>query len=636
MALDDSIQGIDDQELTERSEAAVALGVEDPDVVIDFTHDCYKLAEDSTKEIRYLWDELLKGYKGQIDYSEKQDWQARMTTGDLNSTVKQGVAVIRKALRQPDWYSIDGVGKEDIPIASFFRDALDIWLNPQHARFNRMFSKATELAFAIGQSHEVIPRWIPGKGLSYTLVLPWQIRRDPDAEPGDCQSGDFWIHEEWLDLWKVKQLGKGNTRYVRLDEVTANEKAYGQETPEKRARRKGQYYQRTPFRHATHLIEHWGILLDKHGDLLLDNSRWTIAGDVLIRNPEANPFVTMRWPGISFTPLPDLLTFEGHGIIETSLLLWLNTCNLMSLHIDDLSWRVNKMRELNRFDLEDPTDTAFFPGKSVYRSTTAPAGQPVVKEIYTNPTTNETLATLQHWDQRRENSSFVNQFVAGQRGTRTQITKGEVDLKTSQSMTIFDSIGEDIEDGALNILKASIEIIALNWSELSDPPVSRVMQNNPYAEEYAMMSIEERKELLRANCDIKILGISAQIKNSELLPRLQWLMKQAESSVYAKYIKSYRLLKRAVNTLGFYDADFVATDSEAKAVDKYWDTIAQIEQQMQAEAAGGVPAGGNGGAGVPVPVEGEVPQGMEGVMEVSPEGQPRLPLPPGMNPEGQV
>ena len=621
MALDEGLQGIDDQELFEREEAAVALGVEDPNVVIDFTHDCYKLSEGSTKEIRYLWDELYKGYRAQMDYAEKQDWQARMTTGDLNSTVKQGVAVIRKALRQPDWYSIEGVGEEDKAIAGFLREALDIFLNPQHARFNSNFCDATELGFAIGQSHEIIPRWIPGKGLSYTLVPPWQIRRDPDASSRDPWSGDFWIHEEWIDLWKIKELGKGNTRYVRLDEVTANETSWGQETPEKRARRKSQYYQRTPFRHATHVTEHWGILLDKKGDLLLDNSRWTIAGDVLIRNPEANPFVTMRWPGISFTPLPDLFNFEGHGIIETSLLLWLNTCNLMSLHIDDLSWRVNKMRELNRFDLEDPTDTSFFPGKSVYRSTTAPAGQPVVKEIYTNPTTNETLATLQHWDQRRENSSFVNQFVAGQRGTRTQITKGEVDLKTSQSMTIFDSIGEDVEDGAVNVLKGTIEVLILNWSEKSDPSVLRIMPNNPFAVQFAMMTPEQRKEILKANCDIKILGISAQIKNSELLPRLQWLMKQAESSAFAKYMKPYKLLKQGVNVLGFYEPDFIATDSEAQAVDKYWETIAQIEQQMQAEATGGAPGGGNGGAGMAVPAEGEVPPEMAGAIQVSPEGE---------------
>jgi hypothetical protein len=438
----------------------------------------------------------------------------------------------------------------------------------------------------------MIPRWVPGKGLVFSLVPPWQIYRDPDAMPREPWSGDYWEHVEWLDLWKVKKLGG---RYVRLNEVTANETAWGQETAEKRARRKGQYYKRTTFRHVVRLVEHWGVVLDKQGDLLLDNARFTVAGDVLIRNPESNPFVTMRWPGVSFSPLPDLFAFEGHGVIETSLLLWLNTCNLMSLHIDDLSWRVNKLREINRMDLEDPTDIAMHPGKTVLKSPNAPAGQQAVKEVYTSPSTNESLATLQHWDQRRENSSFVNQFVAGQRGTRTQITKGEVDLKTSQSMTIFDSIGEDIEEGAINVIKAALEVLILNWSEYSDPTVSRIMSNHPAAAAFSAMSLEQRKEMLRANCDIKISGISAQIKNSELVPRLQWMMGKAEQSAFSKYFKPYKLLKKSINALGFYEPDFIVTDDQAESIDRVEETLRKVEEA--AAQLGGAPGGGNGGAG---------------------------------------
>ena len=595
MALDEGLQGIDDQELEERAEAAHRYGEEDPDIYVDFAHSCITESENANLDVRFLWDECYRAYRSKIDYSEKEDWQAKMVTGDMTATVKQGVAVIRKALRQPDWYSIEGVGEEDKQTAAFFRDALAIWLNPQHARLDTAFCDGSELGFAIGQSHEMIPRWVPGKGLVFSLVPPWQIYRDPDAMPREPHSGDYWDHVEWLDLWKVKNLGR---RYVRLDEVTANETAWGKETTEKRARRKGQYYQRTSFRHVVRLIEHWGVILDKQGELLLDNARFTVAGDVLIRNPEPNPFVTMRWPGVSFSPLPDLFAFEGHGVIETSLLLWLNTCNLMSLHIDDLSWRVNKLREFSRMDLEDPTDIAMFPGKNVLKNPNVPAGQQVVKEVYTSPSTNETLATLQHWDQRRENSSFVNQFVAGQRGTRTQITKGEVDLKTSQSMTIFDSIGEDIEEGAINVIRAALEVLILNWNEYSDPSVTRVMSNNPAALEFAKKSPEARREMLLSNCDIKISGISAQIKNSELVPRLQWMMGKAEQSTFAKYFKPFKLLKKSINALGFYEPDFIVTDGQAESIDKVEETLKKVEEMAAQQGAGS--AGGNGGVGAGV------------------------------------
>lgn len=568
MANDEGLQGIDDQELEERAEAAAAYGEEDPDIYVDFAHSCINESEQANLEVRYLWDQCYRAYKADIDYSEKEDWQAKMITGDMTSTVKQGVAIIRKALRQPDWYKIEAVNPDDENekwIASFLREASEFWFNPQHAHLDTAFSDGTELGFAIGQSHEMIPRWVPGKGLVFSLVPPWQIYRDPDATPREPWSGDYWDHVEWLDLWKVKKL---SGRYVRLDEVTASEANWGQETAEKRARRKGQYYQRSSFRKAVRLIEHWGVILDKSGELLLDNARFTVAGDVLIRNPEPNPFVTMRWPGISFSPLPDLFTFEGHGVIETSLLLWLNSCNLMSLHIDDLSWRVNKLREINRMDLEDPTDVAMFPGKTVFRRQDAPPGQQVVKEVYTSPSSNETLATLQHWDQRREASSMLTQLAAGQRGTKSQKTKGEAEILLGQSMTVFDSIGEDIEEGAVNTIRAALEVVILNWNEYSDPSISRVMKNNPNAQKFAQMSIEQRKEMLRANCDIKIMGISAAIKNSQLIQMYQAFLKQAESSTFGKYFKPYKLLKHEVNAFGFHDPDFIVTDDQATAIDQ--------------------------------------------------------------------
>lgn len=567
MPLDEGLQGIDEQELGERSLAAKAYGEEDPDLYIDYSHACIKESEDATQEKRFIWDECYKAYSSKVDYPDKQDWQAKVVTGDMYATVKQAMAVIRKSFRQPNWLRIDGVGEEDEILASFLKAALDIWFDKQHSNFPLIFSDSSELGFAIGQSHEIIPRWVDGTGLVFDKVPPWQIYRDPDAEPRNPWSGDYWTHVEWIDLWKVKGWGKQNDKFVRLDKVTSSESSWGNENQDKRARRKGQYHQRTPYRHAVRVVEQWGVILDKQGELLLDNARFMIAGDVLIRNPEASPFVKMRWPGSSFSPLPDLFSFDGHGIIESSLLLYLMSCNLMSLHVDDISWRVNKMRELDRMMLEDPTDVVLCPGKTILRGTNAPAGQPITREVYSSNPVNEVLATLQYWEQKQENSSFVSQYVEGLPGYRSQVTKGEVEIKTSQSMTIFDSMGEDIEEGAVNAVRAAIETIILNWTEYSDPPISRVLPNHPFAKIFAEMPIEARKELLKANCDIKIEGISAQIRDSDLIPKLQWLMEKAENPLWNRYFKGHPLVKKVVNTLGFREPDFLLNDQEAKIAD---------------------------------------------------------------------
>ena len=589
----DTLQGIDDQELAERQEAVAALGVENPDTIIDFSHSCIKESEAATQEKRYVWDECYKAYSAKIEYPDKQDWQAKVVTGDMYATVKQAMAVIRKSFRQPNWLKIEGTGEEDEMLASFLKESLDIWFDKQHSNFPLIFSDSSELGFAIGQSHEIIPRWIDGTGLVWDKVPPWQIYRDPDAEPRNPWSGDYWAHVEWIDLWKVRGWGEQNSKYVRLDEVTSSESSWATEDQDKRARRKGQYHQRTPYRHAVRVVEQWGVILDKQGEVLLDNARFMVAGDVLIRNPEPSPFVKMRWPGVSFSPLPDLFSFDGHGIIESSLLLWLMTCNLMSLHVDDISWRVNKMRELDRMSLEDPTDVILYPGKTILRGTNAPAGQPITREVYSANPVNEVLATLQHWDQRRENSSMVNQFVMGLPGQRSQITKGEVEIKTSQSMTIFDSMGEDIEEGAINAVRAAIETIILNWTEYSDPSISRMLPNNPFARIFAEMPMEARKELLKANCDIKIEGISAQIRDSDLMPKLQWLMEQASNPLWNPYFKGHPLIKKAVNTLGFGEPDFLLNDDEAKTADDVKKVVDAINTISAGSETGSTPTGEN-------------------------------------------
>jgi hypothetical protein len=593
------IPTIDDKELKERSIAAERYGDENPDMYVEYCHECIKESEKATHDIRYLWDECYKAYRATIDYSNKQDWQAKVITGDMMAVVKQAAGIVRKAFRQPDWFNVDPQGDDDAITAQFNRELLSFWLNQQHGKFGTKFSDACELGFAIGQSHEIIPRWEDGVGLTFDLVPPWQIHRDPDASPRDPWSGNYWIHTEWLDLWRVKALGD-NGRYVRLDDVTASENQWpAGESQEKRARRKGQYHQRNTYRQSVKVIEQWGVVLDKQGNMLLPNARFMVAGDVLILNPEPSPYPTLRWPGVSFSPMPDMFAFEGHGLIESSLFLWLMSCNLMSLHIDDLNWRVNRIREINRFLMEDPTDVIIEPGKPIFRAENAPLAGEIIKDAYVQGrNTDEVLAILQYYDSKRENGSFINQFVAGLPGQRSNITKGEVEIKTEQSMGIFDSIGEDIEEAAIHVIKAVLETIIPNWSEYSYPPISRVFPDSPAFAMFAQMGPEERMEMLESNCDIKVSGVTAQIKNSDLIERLQFMMQKAESQLFGKYFKPYELLKESNTVLGFYDPKFIVTPEEA-------DQIEQVESQMQAEAmmrqqAGNVtalpPKGGTGNA----------------------------------------
>jgi len=105
--------------------------------------------------------------------------------------------------------------------------------------------------------------------------------------------------------------------------------------------------------------------------------------------------------------------------------------------------------------------------------------------------------------------------------------------------------------------------------------------------------------MLEANCDITVSGVTAQIKNSDLIPRLQFMMQKAESGLWGKYFKPYELLKTSSTTLGFYEPKFIVTPEEA-------DQIEQVESQMQAEAMMMQEAANNV---VQIPGQKQLPQG---------------------------
>ena len=91
----------------------------------------------------------------------------------------------------------------------------------------------------------MIPRWVPGVGLQFSLCEPWKIERDPAAPPRDPWGGMYWIHKEWLD-WFTLKAGETQGRYRGVDAV----KDGGDENPddpmmskEAIARRKGMIFE---------------------------------------------------------------------------------------------------------------------------------------------------------------------------------------------------------------------------------------------------------------------------------------------------------------------------------------------------------------------------------------------------------
>jgi hypothetical protein len=571
---------IDDKELKEREEEAIAIAEEDDQHFVDYCIECASESRRARKDILDTMTLLWDAYQNIMAFGDKEAWQSRVTTNKPFTAVERAVSIIRKAFRDPNYINVEGVEVSDKDMSYEVEKALLFWSAPRKIDFPRKFANSCRMALATGTSLELIPRWENGMLLDCTE--PWKILRDPDALTGEPWSGNYCIHEEWLDMWTLHEAAKDGY-YINIDKVKEGGAPTGlQDSKEEIERRKKMYWDRTKYRKSVLVREFNGIVLDKKGDMLLPNAKYTIAGEVLIRKPEVIPFVKMRWAGTSFVPIPHILRYDGRGLIEGVFDIWRMLNNMLSLTMDDFSWVVNRMREIAPELMLDPTDLDFYPGKEVYR-TTDMIQYPVVKDVLTTSNIEKILAVAQYVTGLIEEGDFVNAMAAGLPGYREQITKGEVEIKTEQSLGIFDSIGAEIESGAVNVGYSIFETMVLNWNGLSDPTPTRVLGDNEFTRFLEGASLDEKKQFLSEECDLSITGISSQLKQAEKSKLLMAMKAFTDDPKFQPFFKLKEYLDEVLGAIGMYKAPFIKTKEELEQT--------QIGEQL-VEALGKLVASG--------------------------------------------
>jgi hypothetical protein len=127
---------------------------------------------------------------------------------------------------------------------------------------------------------------------------------------------------------------------------------------------------------------------------------------------------------------------------------------------------------------------------------------------------------------------------------------------------MMSSIGTEIENGAVNVAYAMYETMVLNWNAQSRPSPIRVLGENPFTDFLERASLGEKKQWLKENCDIKIVGISAQLQRSEKVKLLMALKQYAESPMFGQFIWPKKLLDETIGAIGMYKAPFIKSDDE--------------------------------------------------------------------------
>ena len=455
----------DEKETREREFAAQAYAGENQEHFVSYLEDCVQQSVDAMRPIRKGQLECWRVFNEEEPdfYSQKEPWQSKVVVPKPYGSVLFAAAVTRKAF-DAEYLSIENEQSEKLK--TFWTKCLTLMLSKTYGDFPLSFMDSAQMSFAIGTSMEMLPVWRPGLGLRFINVEPWKIHRDPDAVTRKPQSGMYWIHQEYQDLWLIKKYG-ADGRYVNTDGLNKDTDYSNKIDPNLSQwaidRRRGMSWHRSSFRTMLLTSEFWGTVLSPQGELLLPNATFTVAGDRVVRLPKASPYPKLRWPGTSFSVLPHLLRYDGRGLVHGIKSLWYFMNGLLALHNDALNWLVNPTSEVCTQSLVNPTDIDDFPGKK-YLVLRTEHGQQVVRYHDRRSVTGDVLANLNFADQRYQEGSFVTNLVQGLPGYRAEVTAREAAQSLEQALNIFSLIGKNLEGGALDIILGAAEVIRVNMT----------------------------------------------------------------------------------------------------------------------------------------------------------------------------
>ncbi|WP_028316703.1 hypothetical protein [Desulfatibacillum aliphaticivorans] len=575
----------DDQELADREEAAGAYALENEAHYVAYLNDCVSTSARARDEIRrkqaQCWDVYHE--KEPDSYKNKEAWQSRIVVAKPNEAVGYGVAAIKKSF-SPRYLSVsDPLNKIG---ADFWQAVLDIQLDKSHAKFPTRFSSATEMALAIGESMEMIPKWVPGKGLIFDLIEPWKIHRDPDAPPRDPQGGLYWVHSEWLD-YHVLLEGEEKGSYFNVKRsVDLGSGGQAKDDPfldkEEIAKRKEQIWERSTFRKMVLTQELWGTVLSPKGEVLLDRGWYTVAGGRVIGMPKQVPYSRLRWPGISFSPMPHLLRHGGRGFIEGIVSIWESMCTLLCLHEDALKWIVNPPTEINVDALVDPSDVNSWPGKEYLTQDTV-HGQQAVRTVQRRDPTGSVLANMQYYDQLFQRGSWVTDAVQGLPGYRQDMTWRESKQNLDQSLGVFGHMGENLEDGAVAAIEAGRDVIAC-FATYDD--YVNMLGGEKVQEAGLEYSGDGELKLPPMSGAFHVAGIGTLMAEAEKLNKIMaTIVPLSERPRYAAYIDPYKVLRAIVALTKLEDEEVVVTQARAEEIDKEMAAKAKEEEEAQSREA---------------------------------------------------
>jgi hypothetical protein len=580
---------------------------------------------DLRRAMAYWWDL----WQNRVSFGDKEDWQTQIWIPKPFTAAEQAASLIQRSLLEGEEpFGVDGrdqrsrlravhVWKPLVKMAwdgchfiPKFSDAAKVGFITGIAGYWKFRWQRTRIPVLVGAeldpvTGEILPafRYRQRSFLAVDFVLPWNIWRDPRSKPRENFSGSYLIHGEWKDRAMLRAMAEAGWDPPAVAELLGmkggGEESGGAGTSgttsrQAEAQRRGQTYEPSEYRQDYFVDEWWGDVVDTNGDPVFPDAMMTTSTERLLLPPRDNPLWATdlasgrrKWPFLACAPIVHPARFEGRGIIEQNADLARLFSGTFCLVADGMNWSVNQPTEVYQDALADWNDLDHYPGKLWVKKLKDQALMPA--EIG-QMKLNEALAFLQYVAQLTQNADFVTDFAVGLPGARSDITKGEVQIKTAQSLAIFEGMGKNIELGGREAVELTVNFLSQYLSDFTDPSVAQLI--GPENAMFLMtLPLPERINELQGDFTYSFTGVSQALQKDDMLRRVVQFGQLAASVPYIQIIaqQAPQVFAQILVTL----RDLLGLGDKI--------TLPSEQAMLAPGAAGGVPAGPGPATAGPAP-----------------------------------
>lgn len=573
-----------------------------------------------------LWTECWAMYRGVTDFTDKDDWQSKITLPKPWAVVKQATSTITRLLstaKNP--WSLEPYNPDDLLMqlrTEKMTRLTKVFL--EKADFLHAFKEGLECGFIIGVGIWKLWWGLTPRVSTRVEVMPGPMGGFADGAPGypgmkqivqeESLEGRlfvkavdpfkfFWLPgsklNQWVGTiedieipkWKLQELADAGVfdaaavktlDPMKLDEaerqnaIRFNERSQPVQGPSSDTG-------------MVKLTEYYGPLV-VGGKLIERNAHIIIGNDKVVLLAQPNKFWHKKPPYIGYTPLSVPFRTEGVGLIEMSREINKAMSRLANMSVDTLAYRLLPLMEVVVDAYENPEDleTGIVPGKLLRRNLSYPSQSQGITPIQFEDISQGSIAVAAQLDRAAQEGSLVSEIQQALPRFRGVQTASEIQIKQQNQETFFGAMAADIEQSAVKpMVEMANDLVFQFIDTAADPRVASIMG----VDAVVLQGIpkEELVDMIAGDYTIKVSGITEQLEKAEMLQNLVQFMNIVgqNAEAWMPYINSDALLRRIMEAFrpAIRDIDQIIADPATIEANKQ----AYMQQQLQPQVLGMIP-----------------------------------------------